>query len=260
MFLASTARPHIKVSHLPTLTEAILALSPVAWWKLDEGVGATTALDYSGNGYNATYNTDSHVVLGNTPMYNGSLACVQVTSALNFAAATASVSTYPALLLGLHVTDAMTMACFVKETGGGATIQKCFGYGPLHTGVDEGLPDIQYRNTAAARGRTGNATQVISGNSTGGTVVFLAWTMAAGVSNNVWTLYENGTSVGTTTQSFFFPANVKEWDIMGAQSNTPPDAPQNSYAYTGYGSDFMLFNYALNSTQLTAIAHAAGLV
>jgi hypothetical protein len=42
--------------------------TPVAWWKLNEAVGASTVLDYSGNGYTGT---PSHVTFGETDAITG---------------------------------------------------------------------------------------------------------------------------------------------------------------------------------------------
>lgn len=51
---------------------AVLADSPLIYWRLNEAPGATTAVDSSGNGRNGTYNTGTELSLGNGgPLLHG---------------------------------------------------------------------------------------------------------------------------------------------------------------------------------------------
>jgi hypothetical protein len=77
----------------PTYAQTVLADSPLAYWRLDEPAGATTALDSSGNGVNGTYvGTFTHAVAGalvNDPDtaagFDGATAFVDVGAVFPFA-------------------------------------------------------------------------------------------------------------------------------------------------------------------------------
>jgi hypothetical protein len=80
-----------------TYAQTVLADSPLAYWRLDEPAGATTALDSSGHGVNGTYKgTVSHAVAGaivNDPdtatFFDGNTGYVDVGAVFAFAGAAA---------------------------------------------------------------------------------------------------------------------------------------------------------------------------
>lgn len=258
MFLAAIARPHMRPDTSDAMTKAVTQDGLVAWWKADEAPGATTMLDYSGNGNHATYNLSvlTHLVQGNAPIRAGSNACIQFT-AIDRAPA-AAIAASGRLNIGVSNTAPFTIAAFVKKLSSTSQIQKILGMGPDNFGVNENGPNIQYRQAffpTNAGCWSVEANRFYSPNSTAGTVVFLALTYNGGGASPVHTLYENGTSVATSTDPYVTP-HYSQVDIFGAGQN-PVDT---DYSLVGYGSDFLIYDKALNSTQLTAIAHAGGLV
>lgn len=248
--LMSIARPHRRVAPATDpLNTPVLSLSPVAWWKADEASG-TVLKDYSGNGFDATYNTGSGFLsYRNTPLRTGSLGCIGM-SGLSYAA---SITTSGALAsIGHTSTDTWTLIAFVKKTGAGSVGAKFFGYGPANIAVENG-PCLEYRGTGqnfAVTNVGSGANRIQSPNNTGGTVIMIAATKN---STTGYTLWENGAAVATNTFTYGVPTN----SIVEFLGTTAFAA---SGAFIGFGSDFIIYNTALNSTQLTAIAHAGGLV
>lgn len=250
--LTVTNRPHRRVTPATDpLNNSVLSLSPVAWWKADEASGSTM-LDYSGNGFHATYNTGSGFLsYRNTALRAGSAGCIGM-SGLSYAAQVVPTGLLAAVGQ-IYPGDSWTIVAFLNKTGGGSVLAKAFGWGVGNVGSENG-PNVMYRGAGGtARGEysTGGA-EIISPNNTAGTVIMLAATKDA--SGNC-VLYENGTSVGTATYGGVRPANPSPIQFLGTSGGVTAQ-----YGYIGFGSDFIVYNVALNSTQLTAIAHAGGLV
>lgn len=247
MILASIARPHLRVPVTRTFNEIIIDTPGlVGWWKADETSG-TTMVDSSPNGNDATYS--GSVTLNQTPLRDGSTACIQMTA--NGRAATRSNS---GVSVGTTSGSSATWACILKNSGGGSVLRKAFGYGPDNLAQENG-PCIGYGSgvagisTGHAYGGTDSVvTRFQSPNSTSGSVVFVAMVK----SGTTWTLYENGTSVNSLTTAF--SAGVySTLDFLGV-----PNFPASD-GFIGYGSDFMIYNTALTAAQLLSMAQAAGL-
>lgn len=249
--LTVTNRPHRRVTPAtdPLNNSVLSPGSLVAWWKADEASG-TVLKDYSGNGFDATYNTGSGFLsYRNTPLRTGSAGCIGM-SGLAYAAVITTSGSLASV--GHTSTDTWTLVAFVKKTGGGGVGAKFFGYGPANISVENG-PCLEYRGTGSnfAVTNTGSgANRIQSPNNTGGTVIMIAATKDSGTG---YTLWENGTSVATATFTYGTPTNSTV-EFLGAT------VFPGSGGFIGLGSDFIIYNTALNSTQLTAIAHAGGLV
>lgn len=224
-----------------TLSTAILADSPVGYWKADEASGTVMA-DSSGNGYHGTYTVAAGVTRGAPPLR------VMATASLG-SDGTAVGATVPynvALDVAIGGTTAWAMECVVKKVSTkGAVWDQVFG--AIGTTGGLGLR-LFYRGTGRnfATGRC-DAADITSPNSTSGSIVHLIFERNGSVSN----LYENGALVASGTGGAA--------QLYGDLQFLGTAAFLSSYAFNGFGSDFALYNHALGATRALAHAKAAGL-
>jgi len=223
-----------------TLSTAILADSPVGYWKADETSGTVMA-DSSGNGYHGTYTVAVGVTRGAPPLR----AMATASLGSDGTAVGATVPYNVALDVAIGGTTAWAMECVVKKVSTkGAVWDQVFG--AIGTTGGMGLR-LFYRGTGRnfATGRC-DAADIASPNSTSGSIVHLIFERDGSVSN----LYENGMLVASGTGGAA--------QLYGDLQFLGTAAFLSSYAFNGFGSDFALYNHALGATRALAHAKAAG--
>jgi len=226
---------------LPTVAtyfSSVMTDGPLGYWRANETSG-TTMVDSSGNGYNATYG--GSVLLNQTALYPGNSACIGMTT-LAYAAKIAS----PTGALLSARTGPWTMECIVKATSpySGASTGWIFAYDvggsptsptPMLGMTYFGAPGVHDQVTSYY------SSEVYSPNHTGGSLIHLALVYDGGTN---WKLYENGVQAWSGSASSKSGSVDNIWFLGNSQGATN--------GFTGYGSDFAIYNKALSATRIAA--------
>lgn len=222
----------------PSYLSQVMADRPIGYWRANEASG-TTMFDSSGNGNHATYGANA--LLNQTALYPGNSACVGITT-LSYAAKIAG----PTGALLSARTGPWTLECIVKATSpySGSSTGWILAYDkggnptsptPMLGMTYFGAPGVHDQVTSYY------SSEVYSPNHTGGSLVHLALVYDGG---STWTLYENGAQAwtgGVLSQSGSVD-NI--WFLGNSQGSVN--------GFTGYGSDFAIYNTALSPTRIAA--------
>jgi hypothetical protein len=204
----------------------------VAWWKMDEAAGSSTAVDASGNGNNATLtglNTASAWTAGRT---GGALKCDGSGGAL----VNDSVS-----LDG--ITTGVTISAWVNRLGASTGFTAI-----LSREIGTTITEYYYL------GLSGDKAEFYS--SSGGlsttTIPIGIWThMAVTDDGNTVRLYVNGSQVTSRNASDVFKADTSKLTICGNQNDTSGAITQR---WNGLVDDLQLYNRVLAATEIANLA------
>lgn len=222
----------------PSYFSQVMADTPLGYWRANETSG-TTMFDSSGNGNHAAYGANA--LLNQTALYPGNSACVGITT-LSYAAKIASPS---GALLSAR-TGPWTIECIVKAispySGSSTGWILAYDKGGYPTSPTPML-GMTYFGSPGNHDQVTSyySSEVYSPNHTGGSLVHLALVYNGG---STWTLYENGARAWTGAASSQSGSVDNIWFLGNSQGATN--------GFTGYGSDFAIYNTALSPTRITA--------
>lgn len=219
-----------------TYSAAVLADSPVGYWRLDETSG-TTAADSSGNGYDGTY--------VNTPTLNQTSAITGNAAVLLARASSERVNLgTPA---ALNITGQITLECLYKPTTFPSS-------GQIHLLIGHGYNGT---NTGYFLYLDGTSSKVIVGSFNGSShfaeVAWAGWVagawrhLAAGYDGSNWKIFFDGVEAVSTARGTGAVASSAGSDI-GAQDNNGTPA---NFA-DGVIDEVAIYNTWIGATRIAA--------
>jgi hypothetical protein len=209
-----------------------LPVGLVAWWKMDEAAGSSTAVDASGNGNNATLTGLNPFSGWTTGRTGGALKCDGSGGAL----VGDSVS-----LDG--ITTGVTISAWVNRLGASTGFTAI-----LSREIGTTITEYYYL------GLSGDKAEFYS--SSGGlsttTIPIGIWThMAATDDGNTARIYVNGSLVTSRNSSDVFKADTSKLTICGNQNDTSGAVTQR---WNGLVDDLQLYSRALTATEIANLA------
>lgn len=210
----------------------VLAKSPLAWWKLNDASGSSTAADSSGNAHSGT---PTSVTFGNTS------EAVSGNTSASFASASSShilTSYNPALGTALTVEGWVNLNGLTQPTAFGRIIANSF------SDFDSKGFEL-YHNGTSGQFWIGNGTT--NAGVIGGTVPATGWTHLAGTyDGSTIKLYVNGVLAGSTSFSGSVPAGSATGIGIGYNPAYSGDF------INGLIAECAVYGTALSATQIAA--------
>jgi hypothetical protein len=214
-------------------TGGTLPAGLVAWWKMDEGAGSSTAVDASGNGNDATLTGLSTTSAWTTGHAGGALKCDGSGGALvNDSASLDGITTGVTLSAWVNRLSATTSYAAVLSRAIGTTNGNHYFLGLSGDNV----------------GFYGSASGVFSN-----TVLPLGiWTHLAVTSDgSTARIYVNGTQVTSRTSTAVFKADTSKLVICGNQNDASGSIQER---WNGLVDDLQLYSRALTATEIAGLA------
>ncbi|HWH68101.1 MAG TPA: LamG-like jellyroll fold domain-containing protein, partial [Candidatus Sulfotelmatobacter sp.] len=227
----------------------VLAKAPLAYWRLGEEWGATTAYDNWGS-FNGTYGVASSLQqTGPTdPDFTG---FENPNYSLGVTATANAWATVPALNLS---TNAVTFVAWLYPDGSAGSQQPWAGIFMTRAGGTQA--GFGFRGSANELGLTWN-TNTTWQYSSGLSVPSDQWSMAALVIEPTKaTIYLGNTNVGLISKSISLPLGSEAWAGVANIGNDPNDATANR-AFKGSMDEVAVFKYSLSPADMLSL-YAAG--
>jgi hypothetical protein len=238
---------------LSAYTSAVLADSPIGYWRLNETSG-TTAVDYSSNANNGTYS--GTYALGATSPITGDPS----SKALDLTGTQETVNGYVTIpdSTPLNITGtAFTVECWIKSISPSGTSTSpyaglyfkqasVYNYGINHD--SNGMFPVLAASTTNYTG--GQTTPTVANDDTA------TWIYLVGVYNgSVLQLYSNGSTLGSSATC---TGNVETTTGYSACiGNILTGSAPYAYQWQGYVCEVAIYSTALSSTRISAHYAAA---
>lgn len=223
-----------------TYTQKVQALSPIAYWPLNETSG-TAITDASGNGRNGTYNGPT---LGQPGIGDGNTAPL-------FDGVNDAANVYSASLASAFNGAEGTVAVWAKVASSAVWTDATYR-AIVRLAVDSNNDIMIYRSTVSNRincdyraGGTLNQVAATSLTSTAWLHIALTWSKTS----NVLTAYSNGASIGTQPVTGTWAGSLASTRTLLGSQFAPSTMP-----WSGYLAHAAIWTTALSSTDIASLA------
>ena len=204
----------------------------VAWWKMDEPAGSSTAVDASGNGNNATLSGLNPALAWTTGHTGGALKCDGSGSAL--------VSDSTSLD---GITAGVTISAWVNRLGASTGFTAV-----LSREIGTTITEYYYLGLSGDKAEFYSSSSGLSTTS----IPIGIWThMAATDDGSTVRIYVNGFQVASKNVNDVFKADTSKLTICGNQNDSSGAVTQR---WNGLVDDLQLYNRPLTATEIASLA------